>query len=586
MRHLTLAHRFQLPHLRAVLAAAVILTLILGILFVLAWPAITNTLSFLTGEEDVLHQIKGLGDLVGIRLTERPLQLAPESSMPYTGTNPFGVSTFLEQEADEANVRRSLEMIQAAGFGWIRQQFPWEDIEIDGKGDFEDRRTVPYKSAWLKYDRIVELASEYGIQILARLDAPPKWSRADRSEDGTFAPPDNLEDYGDFVEAVLRRYKGRIRAIQVWNEPNIYPEWGNRPPDPEGYVELLKVAYRRAKAVDPDVIVLSAPLAPTLDRTDRALRDLDYLERMYAAGARDYFDVLGAIAYGLGTGPTNRRVIWHQTNFPRVELLRDMMVRHGDAAKPIWIVEFGWDAVPAEMPAPFGRVTEAQQARYAVLAYDRMVNEWPWVGVGFIWYFRRPNTEWELRPEGYFRLVGPNWQPQPIYAALKDYANRPSVVPPGFYQEDHWALHWEGGWQTVHDPAAVLGAFKQATESGATLYFAFNGTDLDLVIRPGALPQSVTVDGRAVVPRQQITPTGQPVIAVAHGLADSLHQVTIVASGPLAVDGLIVQRDNNLWERTLTFVGLALLAGVGAVVLGFVLRHQLLTNDRPRTSHD
>jgi hypothetical protein len=542
MRYLIPARRPGLPRRRTILSAAVILAIVLGIGLALAWPTITETLFFLTGEEDFLHQVKGLGDLLGIRLTERPLQLAADTPMPHTGSNPFGVSTFLEQEADETNVRRSLEMIRAAGFGWIRQQFPWEDIEINGKGDFEDRRTVPHKSAWLKYDRIVELAGEYGIQILARLDAPPKWSRADRSEDGTFAPPDNLDDYGDFVEAVMRRYQGRIHAIQVWNEPNIYPEWGNRPPDPEGYVELLKVAYRRAKAVDPDVVVLSAPLAPTLDRTDRALRDLDYLERMYAAGARDYFDVLGAIAYGLGTGPTNRRVIWHHTNFPRVELLRDLMVRHGDAARPIWIVEFGWNAVPAGMPAPFGRVTEAQQARYSVLAYDRIINEWPWVGVGFIWYFRRPNPEWEQRPEGYFRLVSPDWRPLPVYAALKEYANRPPVLPPGFHQEDHRALRWEGGWQTVRDPAAVLGATRQATEPGAALRFTFRGTDLDLVIRPGALPQSVTVDGRAVAPRQQITPTGQSVIAVAHGLADGLHQVTIVAGGPLAVDGLIVRR--------------------------------------------
>ena len=31
-------------------------------------------------------------------------------------------------------------MAAAAGYHWLRQEFPWEDIEIHGKGDFEDRR--------------------------------------------------------------------------------------------------------------------------------------------------------------------------------------------------------------------------------------------------------------------------------------------------------------------------------------------------------------------------------------------------------------------------------------------------------------
>ena len=36
---------------------------------------------------------------------------------------------------------------------------------------------------------------------------------------------------GDFVYAVADRYKGRIRAYEVWNEPNLAREWGGRLPD-------------------------------------------------------------------------------------------------------------------------------------------------------------------------------------------------------------------------------------------------------------------------------------------------------------------------------------------------------------------
>ena len=38
-------------------------------------------------------------------------------------------------------------MAAQAGFKWLRQEFPWEDIEIHGKGDYEDRRHDPARSA-------------------------------------------------------------------------------------------------------------------------------------------------------------------------------------------------------------------------------------------------------------------------------------------------------------------------------------------------------------------------------------------------------------------------------------------------------
>ena len=60
-------------------------------------------------------------------------------------------------------------------------------------------------------------------------------------------PPDDFGLYGEFVYRFVEHYRGRIRYVQIWNEPNLFVEWGNRPVDPGGYVELLKLAYQRAK---------------------------------------------------------------------------------------------------------------------------------------------------------------------------------------------------------------------------------------------------------------------------------------------------------------------------------------------------
>ena len=183
---------------------------------------------------------------------------------------PLGVNTFFDQEVEEAKVRKSLQLIKDAGFQWIRQEFPWEDIEKPAKGQYWE--TKFNYSTWIKYDRIVNLAQEYGLQIVARLDHPPAWTRADGRARGDFAPPDNYDDYGDFVATVVDRYRGRIRFYQLWNEPNIYPEWGEQDPNAKDYSRLLKIGYTRAKATDPNAVIVSAGLAQTVETEGRYLR--------------------------------------------------------------------------------------------------------------------------------------------------------------------------------------------------------------------------------------------------------------------------------------------------------------------------
>ena len=82
-------------------------------------------------------------------------------------------------------------MIADAGFVWLRQEFPWEDIEIHGRGDFEDRRNdrngdgqiteADAISAWDKYDEIVNLATDNDLKMLVRLSNPPSWAHVTRT---------------------------------------------------------------------------------------------------------------------------------------------------------------------------------------------------------------------------------------------------------------------------------------------------------------------------------------------------------------------------------------------------------------------
>jgi polysaccharide biosynthesis protein PslG len=336
--------------------------------------------------------------------------------------NPLGINTFLEQDVTLEARQRSLEMIHEAGYGWIRQQFPWSSIEPVAKGKFVDR--VIFVDTWQVYDSIVDLARANDLQVIARLDTSPPWARP--GNDWPNTPPDNLDDYGDFVEMVAHRYRGRVKYYQLWNEPNLYIEWGKRPVDPDGYAALLKVGYERIKRADPDAVVLAASLSPTIEQSDQALNELLYLQRLYDAGAAPYFDVMSVQAYGLRNGPDDRRLDLGDVNFSRPTLVRELMVRNGDAAKAVWASEVGWNSQPESVPAEptFGRVSDELQARYTVRALERAHDEWPWMGVMNLWFFRRPHQdEWD-QPFFYFRMVDPDFTPRPVWWAVREYAHR------------------------------------------------------------------------------------------------------------------------------------------------------------------
>lgn len=397
------------------------------------WPN-ASSLYDLTGEEQPRGQLAGVVHWLNTAIRPQPdLQPAAVAGSPHAfpAVSAFGVNTFLQQEAEESKRATSLDLTRAAGLRVIRQEFTWEDIEIHGKGDFIDRRNDPAGvDAWLKYDHIVDLAEARGLQIIARLSNPPAWSRAAGDELGTNAPPDDFNDFGDFAAAVAERYRGRIRYYQVWNEPNGNEEWGLQDVDPEAFTELLCIAYGRIKAADPDAVVLAGALTPTVANDGRHMNDLIFLERMYAAGAGDCFDVMSAQGYGLWSGPTDQRLRPTVINYPHNLFLRDIMVRHGDAAKPIWISEMGWNTAPEDVRPDFGRVTEEQQARYAVEGYRRAQEEWPWVGVNSYWFLKRP-ADWEIDQAWYyFRMLEPDFTPLPVYDAVAAYATADPDLSP------------------------------------------------------------------------------------------------------------------------------------------------------------
>lgn len=326
---------------------------------------------------------------------------------------------------------RDMNQIKEMGFSWIKQQFAWRDIEGAAKGAFD----------WSRSDEVIYRANVKGLDVLARMDNAPDWAAPGCFDPDTssMGPARNMQDWTDFLTAFATRYKGRVRAYQIWNEPNLAREWCKQPPNPEEYAAMLKASYAAIKAADPNALVISAGLTPTTADFDQAMSDMKFFGRMYDAMGNNsdgYFDLLGVHAAGFKAdpeadpgvvaqdaaltnndpSPTEAKRIY---SFRHVEDVRNLMVQRGDADKQIAILEFGWTSDQVNPAYSWFRVSEEEKADRIVRAYQYAKQNWsPWIGVMSLIFMG--NADWNGSEEQYWwAITNPDGTPRPAYNALK-----------------------------------------------------------------------------------------------------------------------------------------------------------------------
>jgi len=317
---------------------------------------------------------------------------------------------------------RDLNLAKEAGFTWIKQGIEWRYVEPHKKGTFEFNEP----------DRLVGLIEQAGLKIVARVDNQPVWARSDKVFP-TDGPPDKIQDFADFLHAFASRYKGKVHAYEIWNEPNLAREWGNQPPNPQQYVELLKAGYQAIKSADPQAQVISAGLAPTTASGAIAMPDIEFITQMYKLGAGKYFDALGAHGAGYKAPPElSPDAVAKDPQydhgepgagriycFRHIEDVRKVMEANGDAKKSLAILEFGWTTDRrANSPYAWFGVTPDQQAQYLTGAYTWAQQHWqPWIGLMSMIYICAPY--WTTNDEEYYwSITNPDGTVRPAYQAL------------------------------------------------------------------------------------------------------------------------------------------------------------------------
>ncbi len=527
-------------------------------------------------------------------LTERGVTfgLADLPELRHADAPAIGANTFLHREADPAKVERELKLLADAGIGLIRQEIQWVEIEPHAKGVYIDNHG---EDSWAKFDRIVNLAQRFGIEVLARLDRAPPWATPGfnpQDNPSIQMPPADVTDFADFAAAVAARYRGKVKYFQIWNEPNLFGEWGGRPPDPAAYLDMLREVGAAVRGANPDAVIVLAGLAPTIETGPDNLSDLLFLERLYQLGAKGAFDVASSMSYGLFTGPRDPRIEAPRTNFPRAVLWREIMEAHGDAGTPIWASEYGWMSLPPGWQGDqgiWGNHPAADQAAWTVDGIRRAREQWPWLPTITIWASRWPHDTHPDDPTPFFGLLSKDFERrEPLLALERAYAAASSAGI-GLHQETHAAFTFEGPWPRVPSDWASLGFHRQTGQPDARLELRFEGDSVGLLTRrgPDMGQVRVRIDGHSALadalPRNA---AGESIlnlyapeverlarIPIARGLSQDPHvlELTVMAErdprssgGLVIVDGALVGNSRPLWPY-------AAVAGVWTLALAVLV---------------
>lgn len=281
-----------------------------------------------------------------------------------------------------------LDAARTLGANTVRVEVSWAALEPTAAGQLDPAFVS-------RLDHLVSGAHARHIRPLLLVLRTPCWAT---SEPGGCAggsqssdyPPRRPADYGSIAGRLAARYRGRLAAFEVWNEPDHDQQLYFQGPDKAGrYAAILKAAYGAIKRADRSLPVLGGSLVGATGT---------FLKALYAHGIKGHYDGLAVHYYDL--------------TLASLRSIRQVQAGHGDR-KPLWLTEFGWTSCypAAQSEGQHACVTPAQQARNLGDVF-RALRGRSWVHAAVVYNLRD-------RPNEHFGLLGVGGARKPAFSVVR-----------------------------------------------------------------------------------------------------------------------------------------------------------------------
>jgi|tagenome__1003787_1003787.scaffolds.fasta_scaffold20920185_2 hypothetical protein len=307
----------------------------------------------------------------------------------------------------------------ATGAKTVRIFALWKDFEPNARGEYPSSE-VNLANTVKVYDDAIRQLNAAGAKPLFVVTEAPQWANGSTDVN---VPPLNPDDFGDFLKrfAAHNKLAGPVAGYEVWNEPDESTFW-HPAPNAAQYAALLHSAFMGIRAGDPSALVVAGPMTGN---------DYPWLDQLYALGAGSSFDVVAVHTDTacLDRGPDQfyrENGLLARYTFLGYRTVRDTMVAHGDAGKPIWMSELGWSSTnggptsctrgqwAAQKPSG---VSEAAQAQYLSQAYACLAND-PYVTEAD-WFTLRDTTTEPVDELNHYGLLRADGSPKPALSAFR-----------------------------------------------------------------------------------------------------------------------------------------------------------------------
>lgn len=240
------------------------------------------------------------------------------------------------------------------------------------------------QEAWLKrYDKAMQFAVDNNIRVVGML--------AYGSDDGDYSQP-SKEDWQEFVDLVVNRYKNVVDVWEVWNEPDSVDYLD--PSRVNVYVHLLKQASVVIRRDDPQAIILGGALASA---------NADWTSAIFEQAA-DSFDDLSVHIYECERWLSNGNFDQLDTDWQQME----EVVQEFRADPKFWVTELG-----CSMGSD--GVGESAQRRAIKQVTNHLLNTGS-VEVIFLYTIRDRDYLEDSDPyEAYFGLLNSDFSPKLVW---------------------------------------------------------------------------------------------------------------------------------------------------------------------------
>lgn len=273
---------------------------------------------------------------------------------------------------------------------------------------------------WTIPDSVVHELLDSGIEPLFCIYGTPSWANGVSPTTAGYYlyVPQNkaafhkwLGEYKDFVTEAVKRYKGKVRKWELWNEENEHYFWKPKP-NADLYFQWFKEIQAAIKAVDPSAEVALGGLAGLSASGPDDINGSQFLKIMYRKGI--FPQIIAIHPYAGRNQPPDVTIKW-ENNFTDIESIYNIMKANGQAKKKIWITEWGW---------PTNEVTDSEQAQYVEKSLAMIRDLYPFVSLAT--YF----LDYD-RPPGYYQgLCRSDLTPKAAAWSFKDFASTNNKLQP------------------------------------------------------------------------------------------------------------------------------------------------------------